>query len=89
MTPIQKKVFQLLMNDHYMVVTQNIRGRKCWKVYDPEKRPVMYCHFMKDPLKRVLKHNKKGQITINLSLVRQEHGSSFMKTFYKSWKHKK
>lgn len=54
------------------------------ELFDPPPRPVE-----QEPVSRFFKRDKKGRITLNLSLVRQEHGNTWIKKQYKKLKHEK
>ncbi|HXS55772.1 MAG TPA: hypothetical protein VN726_06585, partial [Hanamia sp.] len=85
MTTNQKYLLHLLLeNDHYLIKSTNHNGTDQFKLYKGNSVPVQWIRprtakFLNDYFKK----DKKGVITLNLNLVRQAHGKSNIKTFYK------
>lgn len=85
MTDNQKVIIETLLNrDHYLLETNNYNGVSMYKLYKGNQIPVRYVHAKTvSSLRRLFKRSKTGRLTLNLNLVRQEHGNSFIKQHYK------
>lgn len=90
MTANQKSLLRLLLeSDHYLVMTMNHNGTRKYKLFQGNANPVRWVHpRTANFLDNYFKKNKKGIITLNLNLVRQAHGKSNIKTYYKQSKNK-
>jgi RNA:NAD 2'-phosphotransferase (TPT1/KptA family) len=84
MTKQQKDlVWLLLQEDHYMVKTINAKGREMYKVLEGRQKPVRHFSTVTvNGLKDLFKTDDKKRFTLNLNLVRQLHGKSYIKILY-------
>lgn len=78
-------VIKLLKNKTtYLRVRPNSNGRKGFGLYQENQVLIhWYSEKQVDQLKDVLKVDKQKRLTLNLSLVRQLHGKSYIKQQYK------
>ncbi|HXR84291.1 MAG TPA: hypothetical protein VN722_08285 [Hanamia sp.] len=88
MTGHQKYLLKLLLEEgYYLLKTKNLNGVEKYKLYHGNANPVQWINQRTAKcLKEYFKKDKKGIITLNLNLVRQAHGKSNIKTFYKNSK---
>jgi len=87
MTPTQKMIAERMFRPgYYMAIRTNHHGRKMYMLYhsnaiiDGYVLPATFKFF--DQL-GVLKKDKNGKYTFNLSAVRQLHGKNSLKKMYK------
>ena len=92
MTKEEKDLAWLLLQDnHYLVKSTNVNGKQVYKILREKQVPIRY--FTESTVRKfsqVLKTGTKKRMTVNLSLVRQLNGNSYIKKLYKTTtKHKK
>lgn len=81
---------KLLTEDCYLAIRESRTGRSGYMLYSGNQNPEQW--FSDATLKSIrnsLKKDKQGRFTLNLSLVRQQHGKSLLKQLYKKYKNKK
>jgi len=90
MTNSQKILIAKLLTGHFLRKTKH-KGKTCYVLYDAKINPLEKIHertvdqidkFI-DPEIRIWKKDRHGNITLNLNSVRQLHGRSILKQFYK------
>jgi hypothetical protein len=85
MTKTQKNIAEKMFNDCYMMQRLNHSKRLMFMLYEGNANPVKYVspstfkHFWD---MNVLKKDKLGRFTFNLSIIRQMHGKTVLKTMY-------
>lgn len=85
MTNKQKTLIKyLLMKDHYLMRLRSHTGVVKYKLFQGNQIPVRWFEGKTvSGLTGIFKEDKKGRLTLNLSLVRQKHGNAFIKRQYK------
>jgi len=85
-----KTVIDYMLNvGYYMRRSMNFSGRFGFMIYTGNQNPVMFCTNSDAKfIKNLLKEDSHQRLTLNLSAVRQLHGSSLVKKAYKNHKRK-
>lgn len=85
MTINQKYLMKVLLEGgHYLVQLRSHNKSQKYKLYEGNSSPVCWLNSSQVKfLKPFFKEDKKGRITLNLNLVRQAHGKSLLKIYYK------
>jgi hypothetical protein len=87
MTETQKHIAEKLFNGYFLAIRVNPARRKMFMLYEGNANPVQYVKpstFKHFDQMNVLKKDKLGRYTFNLSAIRQLHGKHTLKTMYKS-----
>lgn len=90
MTPSQKILIKKLLTGHFLRVTKS-RGKKCYVLFDAKINPLVKINArtvdridrLIDPEIKIWKKSRYGDITLNLSMVRQLNGHHTIKRLYK------
>lgn len=82
---IRNIVKKLMQGEYYMRKTIGLKGEELFTVYTGSQVVVMRLkeHHLKKVMQVFKKDKKSGKITINLNLVRQQHGNTVVKKIYK------
>lgn len=90
MTDLQHDLIKKLFKPGFYLMTRlRHSGRRGYMLYQGNANPVdWYSEANYKIVKEVVKKDKIGRITLNLNLVRQQHGSSLLKILYKKQKQK-
>jgi len=89
MTDLQKElVYRMATGEYYLVPRMNHNGRSGYMLYEGRQDPVMWYSDKSVKIVRdILKKDKRQRYTLNLSLVRKQHGKSLVKILYnRKWK---
>ena len=87
MTPaLRKLLIDLLGGQHYLKIWSSTNNSRSFKLYAGNMNPCRYVGYrtMKR-IKDILKKDKHGRYTLNLSRVRQLHGNNMVKKLYKQY----
>lgn len=79
--------FGLLRGDCYLLPRPDTKGNQKWMLYKGNQKPVRY--FSNATVRKIkvyLRKNAKEHFVLNLSLVRQAHGKTYIKKLYKNLK---
>lgn len=90
MTHSQKILITKLLTGHFLRATKS-KGKACYVLYDAKVNPLQKINARTvdridrfiDPKIKIWKKSKRGNITLNLSMVRQLHGRHMIKHLYK------
>lgn len=83
-------LFSELLKGKYLRHTTNNKGKGQYKLYEGNQKPVRWVkNGVMRNLTSLLKQDKKGRLTLNLSNIRQLHGNTLPKKIYKQSKPKK
>jgi hypothetical protein len=81
----------LIVNDlldakgFYILPATNAHGRASYKMYSDNMNPQYYIKPRTfGTIRNLMKRDSRGRLTLNLSLVRQLHGNSWIKKAYKN-----
>ncbi|RYG33366.1 MAG: hypothetical protein EOO01_33290 [Chitinophagaceae bacterium] len=80
---------KLLSGEYYLMEADDRRTQRGFILYHGKQKPERW--YKRTSLKHLIvlfKEDKKKRLTLNLSLVRQEHGKSIVKRLYKIFKTK-
>lgn len=85
MTKRMRIVANYLFDGNYIRISKNIHGTDILLVYDNSCSTICYVPLNKaKPLFRLLKMDKRtGKLTLNLTIVRRQHGKTWIKKRYK------
>lgn len=71
--------------DFYILPVTNGHGRAMFKMYSGNMNPEYYIRSKTyKKIRDLVKKDKRGRITLNLSLVRKLHGNNWIKKAYKN-----
>ena len=84
MTKLQNDLIRRMMTgNYYMMPKVTHRGRTGCMLYKGHQDPVKwYSDKTARIIRQLLKRDKRGRLTVNLSLVRRQHGKSLIKQLY-------
>jgi hypothetical protein len=95
MTSTRKTVIRLLFSGGYLIKWRSHGGTICYRLYNAVGSPVLNVRLstidkLDDRLtvpdkKKLWKIDKNGRRSFNLSVIRQLHGKSYLKSEYKNW----
>lgn len=77
-------IFHLLTGEYYLMKKPKRSGIDAYKLYKGNQVPVKY--YSSATVRKIfdlLKTDNKRRLSFNLSLVRQLHGKSYIKSLYK------
>jgi hypothetical protein len=86
MTDLQHDLIKKLsLHQYYLAPRLAYSGRKGYMLYSGNANPVKWYpeRTVRKSVLEVLKKDKSGRLTLNLNLVRQQHGKTLLKKFYK------
>lgn len=87
MNATTKRMVCDLLTGNRMITSLNIKGKMIYKMFTTDMKPLYYVHYRSfKVVQDLMKKDKNNWLTLNLSLVRQLHGKSWIKQQYKLFK---
>lgn len=81
--------FCLLRGDSYLMPRTDTKGRARYMLYKGNQDPETYIsNAAIKKYRHLLKKDRKNRFTVNLSMVRQQHGKTYIKKLYNNLKTK-
>lgn len=83
-----KKILALLLSNHYLIETKNLKGTNVYKVLTETHSPVLLLYKRQLPkrLRQLLKRDEHRRYRISRKLIRQLHGNDQIKQLYSKLK---